>query len=64
MVLSCALCEGEFVFLSSVCCECRRIKHIMNIYSKEEVLNVLEKILVRGSEHINKSIINEIKNKD
>ena len=60
-MLSCALCESEFVFFSSVCDDCRRIKHIMNIYSKEEVLNVLEKILVRGSDHINKSIISEIK---
>ena len=64
MVLTCALCESEFVFFSSVCCDCRRIKHIMNIYSKEEVLEVLEKILVRGKEHINNSIIKEIKDTD
>tara|TARA_R110000868_G_scaffold408771_1_gene692401 strand:- start:455 stop:697 length:243 start_codon:yes stop_codon:yes gene_type:complete len=59
MGISCALCEEEYAVFSSVCVECRRIKNIMNIYSKKKVLETLERILVRSDEHIEKTIIKE-----
>tara|TARA_R110000803_G_scaffold2877_1_gene9988 strand:+ start:887 stop:1141 length:255 start_codon:yes stop_codon:yes gene_type:complete len=59
MGISCALCEEEYTVFSSVCVECRRIKHIMNIYSKKKVLEVIERVLVRNEEHIEKTIIKE-----
>lgn len=59
-MFNCALCENEWCYVSKVCAECRRIKHIMNIYSKKEVLGVLERILIRPKENINKSVVKEI----
>ncbi len=40
------MCEMEYCFLTSICSDCRRIRHLMNIYSKKSVLNTLEKCLV------------------
>ena len=45
-MLSCVMCEMEYCFLTSICSDCRRIRHLMNIYSKKSVLNTLEKCLV------------------
>ena len=59
MGISCALCEEEYVVFSAVCTDCRRIKNIMNIYSKKKVLETLERILVRSDDHIEKTIIKE-----
>ena len=60
MGFSCALCEEEYTVFSAVCVDCRRIKHIMNIYSKKKVLEVIERVLVRNEEHIEKTIVKEI----
>tara|TARA_R110002153_G_scaffold193128_4_gene346492 strand:+ start:283 stop:525 length:243 start_codon:yes stop_codon:yes gene_type:complete len=45
-MFSCALCEIEWVFGQNVCAQCRQIRHLMNIYSKESVLKCLNKCLV------------------
>lgn len=45
-MFSCALCETEWVFGQNVCVQCRQIRHLMNIYSKESVLKCLNKCLV------------------
>lgn len=45
-MFSCALCESEWVFGTNVCAECRQIRHLMNIYSKNAVLKCLNKCLV------------------
>ena len=42
----CALCESEWVFGQNVCSDCRQIRHLMNIYSKEAVIKCLSKCLV------------------
>jgi hypothetical protein len=59
MLGTCALCEEEFMLFSKVCDECRRIKHIMNIYSKREVLDVIERVLIRNKGDIEHTIKNE-----
>lgn len=45
-MFSCALCESEWAFGQNVCKDCRQIRHLMNIYSKEAVLLCLNKCLV------------------
>lgn len=42
----CKLCEQEYVFTTYICEDCRGIRHLMNIYNKEVVLEVLDKCLV------------------
>ena len=59
-MFSCALCEDEWCYTSRLCEKCRRIKHIMNIYSKDKVLEVVEKVLVRNEEHIENTIKKEV----
>ena len=49
MVWSCRLCEEVSVYLSHVCADCRKIKNLMNIYGKPQVIQVLENVLVRNT---------------
>jgi len=62
-MFSCALCEDEWCYTSRVCEKCRRIKHIMNIYSRDKVLDVIERVLVRPDENVEKTVVNEIGDK-
>lgn len=59
-MFSCALCEEEWCYTSRLCDKCRRIKHLMNIYSKDKVLEVIEKILIRPDDKIQKTIHKEV----
>ncbi len=43
---SCKLCEEATVLTTYICDDCRKIRHLMNLYSKETVLKVLDKCLV------------------
>jgi len=45
----CRLCEEVNVFTTHVCCDCRKIKNLMNIYGKPQVIQVLENVLVRNT---------------
>ncbi len=56
MVFVCKMCESTSVYITYICEECRRIRHMMNLYSKEKVLEVLDTVLVRNEAGIkNKS---------
>ena len=56
MVFVCKMCESSSVYITYICEECRRIRHMMNLYSKERVLEVLDTVLVRNDAGIkNKS---------
>ena len=48
MVFQCKMCELEWVYTTHVCPDCRKIKNLMNIYGKSEVIQVLENVLVRN----------------
>jgi len=50
MVFQCKLCEEETVITVNLCEKCRKIKHMMNIYTREIVYDVLEKVLIRNTE--------------
>lgn len=45
-MLSCPLCRKEWCITSKLCDECNKVKHLMDIYSREKVIEILEKILV------------------
>ena len=45
----CRLCEEVNVFTTHVCSDCRKIKNLMNIYGKVQVIQVLENVLVRNT---------------
>lgn len=49
MPFQCKLCESEYVFTTHVCPDCRKIKNLMNIYGKSQVILVLENVLVRNT---------------
>ena len=49
MPFQCKLCETEWVYTTHVCADCRKIKNLMNIYGKPQVIQVLENVLVRNT---------------
>ena len=46
MSLTCPLCRNEWIILSKLCIECDRIRYLMNLYSRQKVLDILDKTLV------------------
>ena len=50
MIFQCRLCEEETVITVHLCEKCRKIKHMMNIYTREIVYDVLDKVLIRNTE--------------
>lgn len=46
MSLTCPLCRNEWIILSKLCAECDRIRYLMNLYSRDKVLEILDKTLV------------------
>jgi len=54
MTLDCKLC-GEWCYTSYICSKCNRIKDLTNLYGRDCVLAVLEKVLIRDEQQrINK----------
>ena len=49
-IFSCRLCEEETVITVHLCEKCRKIKHLMNIYTRDTVYDVLDKVLIRNTE--------------
>ena len=46
-LITCKLCEKEYVFLTNLCVKCRRVKHLLSIYN-DDVYKCLEQVLVRN----------------
>ena len=57
----CYLCEVESVYTSWFCNDCRKIKNIMNVYGKENVIDILEKVCLRDGKQQTYKIEKEIK---
>ena len=45
---SCRLCEEVTCWTTHVCEDCRKIKNLMNIYGKPQIISVLDNVLVRN----------------
>jgi len=61
MPFNCYLCEKESVYLSWFCGDCRKIKNIMNVYGKKELLQILETTCLRNKNQIGYKIDNIVK---
>lgn len=60
-MFSCYLCQDEIVYTKYYCSNCESIKRIVNVYGKEKVLEILEKVCLRKSEKLQNYKINDIK---
>lgn len=53
MVWACRMCEEVTCWTTHVCEDCRKIKNLMNIYGKQQILSVLDNVLIRNPLGIN-----------
>lgn len=60
-MFNCYLCQEQVVYTKYFCCNCENIKRILNVYGKEKVLEILEKVCLRKSEKLQTYKINDIK---
>lgn len=58
----CYLCEKERVYTNYFCEDCRKIKNIMNVYGKEDVLSILQTACLRDQTQIGYKLDKMIKN--
>lgn len=64
MPFLCYLCEKERVYTSYHCEDCRKIKNIMNVYGRKDVLSILETTCLRNQKQIGYKVNNIIKNEN
>jgi len=57
----CSLCQEEYSIFKTHCITCEKIKRILNLYSKEKILEILEKVCLRKSEKLQEYKIAESK---
>ena len=55
-MFSCYLCEKETVMIHNFCSECREIKNIMNVYGRENLLDILKTTCLRNKKQIDNKI--------
>ncbi len=46
MSFTCPLCREEWLVINKLCPRCDRIRHIISCYSREKVIEALEKIFL------------------
>jgi len=57
-MLYCPLCLENYVVVSTLCEDCKKIKHCISLYSRNKVIEVLNATLIRSNAQIlNKCII-------
>jgi len=44
--LTCPVCRDEWIITTSICENCDRIRHYMEIYSRDKILEILDTALV------------------
>ena len=60
-MFQCVLCQEEYSILKNHCVICEKIKRIINVYSKEKVLEILDRVCLRKSEKLQDYKIKDIK---
>jgi len=60
-MFECALCERETCYITKLCPDCRKIKHLMTVASRERVVEILENVLSRTHDKQNNKIKEEVK---
>lgn len=58
-MLDCKMC-GETSYLLYICPKCNRIKDLMNLYSRDIVLDAVETIFIRNEKQRNFKIKNKL----
>ena len=58
-MLDCKLC-GETIYTTYICSKCNRIKDMMNLYSRDVVLDAVETIFIRNEKQRNFKIKNKL----
>ncbi len=57
-MIVCPLCCDKYVFVQSLCDDCKKVKHAMSLYGSEKVIDVITTVLVRNHKKIaNKCVI-------
>lgn len=51
-MLECPLCRVEWCVLSKLCVECEEIRHLISIYGRDNIKNILTTNLVRPQEKL------------
>lgn len=51
-MLTCVLCNQNWVFMHSLCEECKKIRQLGNLYGMEKIHTILTTVLLRQSEKI------------
>ena len=46
-MIVCPLCCENYVFISSLCEDCIKVKRMMALYSKTQVIDIFDSVLVR-----------------
>ena len=46
-MITCPLCCESYVFISSLCEDCIKVKRMMALYSKTQVIDIFDSVLVR-----------------
>jgi len=60
-MFNCYLCEKESCYTTWFCEDCRKIKNIMNVYGKEDVLDILNRTCLRNNNQVGYKIDTIIK---
>lgn len=61
-MFNCYLCEKESCYTTWFCDDCRKIKNIMNVYGKADVLDILNRTCLRDNKQVGYKIDSIIKN--
>ena len=59
MGIYCPLCEENIVVWSSLCGECHKIKKLCSLYSRDDVIKILDNVLLRKELGIKKKTLDE-----
>lgn len=51
-MLTCPVCCENYVLVASLCERCKVVKHAMNLYTPDKVIDVIQKVLVRNEKQI------------
>tara|TARA_R110001632_G_scaffold156274_1_gene274565 strand:- start:375 stop:623 length:249 start_codon:yes stop_codon:yes gene_type:complete len=46
-MITCPLCQENYIFVSSLCEECSRIRKLSSLYGRNTILTILESVLLR-----------------
>ena len=55
----CPICNEEWLIYNSLCTDCRKIKHTMNLVGKQRFINAIDRLFVLSTEKTNKLLDKE-----